>query len=249
MSDLDVETQLRMARAGVDPLGNRQRKTNALPPNALGIPQLLMYDVPVLDRSNTTGFVMPKEKPGEADRMFLAPKTGAGTISHEAEHLLAQRGLGDASSINSKFDELIGDKKAPMAFVNAAVEAGPYLEEKYGLKNAYFTPKMVSFQGARAPNLLYEQLASLASIEQTMGVDLTKDPVLRKTLFKDKNVRETYNAITGLRQTRTDPKDLPSYTRQPEKPEPELGMVGKVKKLIGFAEGGTVPEAGNTKLI
>jgi hypothetical protein len=69
--------------------------------------------------------------------------------------------------------------------------------------------------------------------------------VLRKTLFKDKDVRETYNAITGLRQTRLDARDLPSYTRQPELAEP--GTVDKLKKLIGYANGGYVANAGNKK--
>jgi hypothetical protein len=83
-------------------------------------------------------------------------------------------------------------------------------------------------------------------LEQRHNVDLTKDPELRKTLFKDPAVRETYNAITGLRQTRLDPRDLPPHTRQPEN---EPGFMSKLKKLIGFADGGTVPHAGNNKLI
>ena len=135
-----------------------------------------------------------------------------------------------------------------MAFVNAAIDAAPYLKEKYGLSNAYFDPQQRELQGARTKNLLYEQLASLAGAEVAQGVDLTKDPVLRKTLFKDKDVRETYNAITGLRQTRLDAKDLPPYTRQPETGA-DVGAVSKIKKLIGLANGGAVPEAKNTKLI
>ena len=82
-----------------------------------------------------------------------------------------------------------------------------------------------------------------AGVEAAQNVDLTKDPVLRKTLFKDRDIRETYNAITGLRQTRLDAKDLPPYTRQPEEPS----MVGKVKKLLGFANGGHVDHAGRKR--
>lgn len=249
MADLDFETRMRLAQQGVEPEGIRQRTTKDLPPNALGIPQLMMYDVPYLTKTGTRGFIMDKQSPGEKDRIYLDPKTGKQTVSHEAEHLLAERGLGHAEKINQKFDELIGNKKLRNDFVNAAIEAGPYLEEKYGLNNAYFTSKMRSFQGSLAPNLLFEQLASLASVEQTQGVDLTKDPILRKTLFKDPSVRETYNALTGLRQTRTDPRDLPPYTRVPEKEEGGESVVHKLKKLIGFAEGGMVPNAGNTKLI
>jgi hypothetical protein len=87
--------------------------------------------------------------------------------------------------------------------------------------------------------LLYEQLADLAAIEQTLGVDLTKDPQLRKTLFKDRDVRETYNAITGLRQTRLDARDLPPYTRQPEKNTAQ-SLLEKAKKSLGFNGGGNV---------
>jgi hypothetical protein len=77
--------------------------------------------------------------------------------------------------------------------------------------------------------------------------------VLRKTLFKNKNVRETYNAITGLRQTRLYARDLPPYTRQSEPTEPtepaEPGMMDKLKKMIGYANGGYVENVGNNKLI
>jgi hypothetical protein len=82
---------------------------------------------------------------------------------------------------------------------------------------------------------MYEQLATLAGYEAANNVDLTKDPVLRKTLFNNKDVREAYNAITGLRQTKLDARDLPTYTRQPEP-----GMTDKLKKLIGFAGGGAI---------
>ena len=78
-------------------------------------------------------------------------------------------------------------------------------------------------------------------------MDLTKDPVLRKTLFKNKEVRETYNAITGLRQTRLDARDLPPYTRQSEPTEP--GVIDKLRKMIGYANGGYVENAGTHKII
>lgn len=185
---------------------------------------------------------MDSSKPGVnqtlSDAIFMSPDADAKTAAHEAEHLMARRQLGGASKINTKFDELIGDKGLRSKFVSAAIAAGPYLTEKYGMESGYFDPKMAKFQGSRAPNLLFEQLAELAAIEQTQGVDLTKDPVLRKTLFKDKDVRETYNAITGLRQTRLDPRDLPPYTRQPEPAEP--GLAGKLKSMMGFAKGGFI---------
>ena len=179
----------------------------------------------------------------QSQAMFLRPDADKNTIAHEQEHLLARQGLGTGPAINRKFDELIG-KKGPIIreqFVKNAVGVADHLKQKYGIDNAYFYPSMLK-QGGTA---LYEQLATLAGYEAANNVDLTKDPVLRKTLFKDKDVRETYNAITGLRQTRLDARDLPSYTRQPE--PADSGMVDKLKKLIGYANGGYVASAGNKK--
>ena len=144
-----------------------------------------------------------------------------------------------------KFDELIGEKSGAQRkqFVKDVIGAAEHLKTKYGIEDAYFDPRMLE-QGGTA---LYEQLASLAGYEAANNVDLTKDPVLRKTLFKNKEVRETYNAITGLRQTRLDARDLPPYTRQSEPAEP--GMMDKLKKMIGYANGGYVENVGNNKLI
>lgn len=249
---LDNETAAALLRQGIDPDRLASIQPKSLPPNAAGIPGLLTREARELRDTNTSGFVLDSKKPGVnpmlADAMFLAPDAKESTIAHEAEHLMARRQLGAASKMNTKFDELFGQggKEARAQFVNNAVAAAPYLTEKYGLESGYFDPRMIKFQGSLAPNLLYEQLAELASLEQTHGVDLTKDPVLRKTLFKDKDIRETYNAMTGLRQTRLDPRDLPPYTRQPEQGE-SVGAVQKLKQLMGFANGGRIDHAGNRK--
>ncbi len=226
-----------------------------------------------LEGSSTGGYVM--ESPylrdnyanmGIPDEMWMNPenKNPAQTASHEANHILARKQLGAAANINQKFDELLGDfttrknkageeekkylGRKRTDFVRAASEAYPYLKEKYGIESAYLDPKMLEFQAkaGKLPNLLYEQLATLASIEDTQGVDLTKDPVLRKTLFKDRDVRETYNALTGLRMTRLDRHDIEPMTRVEE---PTTGTIDKFKRMIGFAEGGYVENAGNKKLI
>lgn len=226
-----------------------------------------------LEDTNTAGYVVdsPYKRDDYAnmalpDEIWMRPdlKNPEVTASHETNHILARKQLGGISKINQQFDELLGDfttrknkageeekiyqgrKRAD--FVRAASDAYPYLQEKYGLKSAYFQPEMLEFQAkaGKLPNLLYEQLATLASIEDTQGVDLTKDPVLRKTLFKDRDVRETYNALTGLRMTRMDSKDLPPMTRVEE---PTTGTVDKLKRMIGFANGGYVENAGNKKLI
>lgn len=43
------------------------------------------------------------------------------------------------------------------------------------------------------------------------------DPEVRK-IFKTSAMRESYDAVTGLRQNRLDARDLPTYTRIPENP-------------------------------
>lgn len=220
------------------------------PPQAAGIYGYQQFTVPGLRDSNADGFVLSPNDKAPATKLspatFIAPNASGYTAAHEAEHLLARNGLGSGTRLNGKFDELMGSRDPRFDFVHNAVAAGPYLKEKYGIDDAYFDPKMLKFQGALGPNLFYEQAASLAGVEARHGVDLTKDPVLRKTLFKDKNVRETYNAITGLRQTRLDARDLPPYTRQPEdaprssdKPKSK-SMVERAKEMLGFAAGGRV---------
>lgn len=252
--NLDRETLDLMRGEGMQPSAMTRVKTPAeLNPASAGLPGLMLYNDPTLKGTGTAGYVLMGDdnakNPSMAQAMFINPTEGnkADTIAHEAEHLLARQNLGRGSNINTKFDELIGDKgQTRNRFVNAAVDMRSYLKDKYGMDSAYFDPKMVEFQGHRAKNLLYEQLATLSALEQRHQIDLTKDPELRKTIFKDKKVREAYNAVTGLRQTRLDPRDLPPYTVQPEN---EPGIMDKAKKLLGFANGGYIENAGNKKLI
>ena len=241
-SNLDPRTLEQLKNEGIDPRSLKKRTTPAIdqPYTTAGLPSLQLLDAPQLENTNTQGFVFASNRIADYDKnraqtqaMFLRPNADKNAIAHEQEHLLARTGLGSGAAINRKFDELIG-KKGPglrEQFVKDAVGSADYLKEKYGISNGYFTPRMLE-QGGTA---MYEQLATLAGYEAANNVDLTKDPVLRKTLFSDKNVRETYNAITGLRQTRLDARDLPTYTRQPEP-----GITDRLKKLIGFAGGGAV---------
>ena len=233
---------------------------NAPPTVTAGIPGLKMYEDPFLERTNTGGYMVDASPKMTADALFLrpnpqTPERGMMTTAHEAEHLLAKRQFDTGpSAINRMFDQLSDNPKSKdlrATFVQDAVKAFPYIQEKYGIESAYFDPRMLKIQGSRAPNLAYEQLATLASIEATTGVDLTKDPYLRKNLFKDREVREIYNALTGLRQTRLDAKDLPPHTRIKEK---DSGRISDFMESIGgksFSEGGFVdkPLSGGSKLI
>ena len=256
-NSLDSRTLEQLMGEGIDPSRLKERKTVARdqPYTTAGLPSLQVMDTPELQNTNTRAFVLSSNRLSDFDNnraqsqaVFIRPGADKNTVGHEQEHLLARQGLGSGVMLNKKFDELMGRKSVipRQEFVKNAVGAADYLKEKYGIDNAYFDPSMLK-QGGTA---LYEQLATLAGYEAANNVDLTKDPVLRKTLFKDKDVRETYSAITGLRQTRLDSKDLPPYTRQPETPEAsEPGAVDKLKKMFGYANGGYIKDAGNNKLI
>jgi len=209
-----------------------------------GLPGLRAYVDPELTGTDTAGYVFGDAPPSDTS-MFLRKDRLKDTVGHEAEHLLAAKQLGHPTEINSLFDSLVDNKKqgdrVRSRFVRDAVDAYPYLKEKYGLQSAYFDPRMYDFQkkhGA-AQNLLFEQLATLSAIEVTQNVDLTKDSELRKTLFRDKEVREIYGALTGLRQTRLDSKDIRPHTRIPET---EPSLLDRARKSLGFAAGGEVTQ-------
>jgi hypothetical protein len=256
-NNLDPRTLEQLREEGFDlkSLKKREVLPREQPYTSAGLPSLQVLNTPQLQDTNTRGFVFDSNRisnfnknRAQAQAVFISPDADKNTIAHEQEHLLARQQLGTGAMLNSKFDELMGKKSdsARKQFVSDAVGVADYLKTKYGIDGAYFSPRMLLHGGTP----LYEQLATLAGYEAANNVDLTKDPVLRKTLFKDKDVRETYNAITGLRQTRLDSKDLPPYTRQAETPDPpKPGAVDKLKKLIGFANGGYVANAGNRRNI
>lgn len=258
-SDLDPQTIKALQSARVIP--SLLRKT-PVPQDApvtatAGIPGLKMYEDPLLRDTTAQGYVVPGAAVRD-DALFLKPdqprNERSATIAHEAEHLLAKRQLEDAALINSMFDKLSDrpeSKTLRTTFVSDASRVYPYLKEKYGMDSVYFNPEMLKFQGPRAPNLAFEQLAELASIEATTGKDLTKDPYLRKNLFKNREVREIYSALTGLRQTRLDAKDLPPHTRQKEKDSGRMSDFMEYLRDKQFSEGGFVdkPLPGGSKLI
>lgn len=245
MNELDLNTIEALLSEGVAPQRLAPRSLQGAPANTAGIADLRTYTAPELRGTSTRGFVTadPRLKAFEQNRaapgaIFLRHDADADTIAHEAEHVMAKKQLGHPAEINTKFDALVGNPQARGQFVLAAIEAAPYLKEKYGIGNAYFSPNILKRNAA--PVALYEQLASLAAAEYTQGIDLTKDPVLRKTLFKDPAVRETYNAITGLRQTRLDPRDLAPYTRVPEAEQKAESLLEKARKSLRFTHGGDV---------
>jgi len=238
-------------------LKRRAQYKGPLPSTAAGLPGLTVAYAPELD-PGVRGEVFSSNAVAAQDynrgrpqavylRPGMSPEQEKQTIAHELEHLLARQNTGMAVKQRDEFIRMLTEGRTPREFFNffdGLKESLPYLREKYGLNNAYMTPEFIDKRGGDG---LYEILATLASAESANNVDLTKDPELRKTLFKSRKAREAYNAATGLRQTRTDAKDLPPYTKQTEKPEP--GIMGRMKHLLGYSMGGRIDNAGNNKLI
>lgn len=198
------------------------------PYTSFGVPGFKAYVSPDLAGTNTKGFMFSDDRlknemqnRGISPSVFLSPTAGASTLAHETEHLLARQNAGFPQMTRDKFNAILS-KQAPFSsyekrddFLQGLKESLPYLKEKYGIENGYMTPEFINKQGAVG---LYEIFATLAAAESTQNVDLTKDPELRKKMFNDPVVRQAYNAVTGLRQTRTDPRDIPPYTYVEETP-------------------------------
>jgi len=225
MSDLE-ELFNTLSQLGVSP--NEIRKDPMAfkdkPSTAAGLYSLKKEGVvPDLAALGTT----VSSKNGRANAvMYKQGRDDAYTRGHEYEHVLGNQGLGRASRINSKFDELVGDKESRKQLVKALVNHAPYLVKAYGLnpketEGGYFSSKMYNYQQdfGLENNLLDEQLASLSSLEQRSRKRLVDDPYVRENILTTPAMREAYDAVTGLRQTRLDSKDLPPYTRVPEKKE------------------------------
>jgi hypothetical protein len=171
------------------------------------------------------------------------------TRAHEAEHALERQGIGGVNSINSLWNSLVGRSGSDRGeIVNRLVQHAPHLVKNYGLpdkhkESGYFSSRVLKDSDSR--NYLDEQLATLSALEQTSGKRLVEDPYVRKHILKTPAEREAYEALTGLRQTRLDAKDLPPYTRQPgstsTKEDPDdQGFMAKIKSMLGMYQGGLV---------
>jgi len=202
-----------------------------------------------------------KDIPGSS---FIAvdPKD-PNVIGHEIEHGLAQQ---SGRNINTEWDKLIsGDTTQSFStkpedlrhkVVDRLLEHAGYLKKNWGVEpdNAYFSKNAKKTYGSTYPHLLSEQLASIAPWEVKHNKSFTDDPYVRENILTTPAQRETYNALTGLRQSRLDAKDLPPYTRQPEdrKPAPEPSVMDKLKNKLGLLNrGGLIdkPIIGGSKSI
>ena len=177
---------------------------------------------------------------------------------HEMEHVLDNQGLTPYhTGMNEQWDKLIDSQLKDNQrgeVVKRLIEHAPYLQKHWGLDSSsvnsgYFSPNVLKDPVNYHGNYLYEQLATLSALEQMNKKKLTDDPYVRNNILTTRDQRETYNALTGLRQSRLDPRDLAPYTRYEEKSDPST--LTKIKNALGFSKGGSIdkPVEGNSKLI
>ena len=172
--------------------------------------------------SNTLGFVDPKNPNmmmlNEAIGM-ISGKTGIKhTVPHEYEHILQFRA---ADRYDTSWDQVVLDEykklggtlprlKEQLQRSGTSIPLRERLQSIAGTTPAAYLGKLPSGSYSLA-----EQFAELSSLERFSGKDLTKDPIVRKEFFgNDPALIEVYKATTGLRQERTDAKDLPPMTAQ-----------------------------------
>lgn len=132
------------------------------------------------------------------------------TRAHEVEHVLSQQNLGPPGSVSKKWNEIAPTSSAQV--MQRMIAGAPYLQEKFGLptNEFYFDPEFM--QDPNYQNMIDEQFATLSALEQLKNKRLTDDPYVRENILTTPEDRAAYNAMTGLRQTRLDPRDIPPYT-------------------------------------
>jgi hypothetical protein len=224
----DLRILLDMAQRGIQPRDLKDYQ-GEMPYTGAGVYPSNRGHVYSMDKmSSDLGGVTFRNDSGRDSAVILnSHDTDPATLGHELEHVLANQGLGAGAAVNTKFGELNGDDTAlkRMAtrndIVKRLVEAAPHLIKEWGLdpqdaKGGYFSPKMYEYQGQHAPNLMNEQFATLSALEQRKNKRLVDDPYIRQNVLRTPSERESYDAVTGLRQTRLDARDLPPYTRLPE---------------------------------
>jgi hypothetical protein len=183
------------------------------------------------------------------------PGMAADVLSHELAHvgqklasapgqdptklhmrMAQQAGLNVLSSVNRPDDVTKFNEDLDRAL--------PYINQKYGQMS---TGYINNATGKTTTNKydpsskLFEKLTDLASLEMQTGKDLTSDPYLKETLFKDPKVVAMYNAMTIPRMTRLDPRDLPpGQVTSSDFPKGQVPLGFRFRSALrgGKAEGG-----------
>lgn len=174
------------------------------------------------------GFVHSKMPDVLNIKKSQTPGTKEQTMLHELEHSLDARGgdiLGrpDIAGMDNNFRayHLMNNDWRPIEkFVSSVIQNKDKLRDFFGqdIVSGYITMDPETFKKLKIRDkdraLFAEQIASLSALEQATGKSLTRDPEMRK-IFPNTQMMAVYDALTGLRQTRTDARDLPPHTPLP----------------------------------
>lgn len=252
-------------------IDNKSAIKGEKPYTTAGLPSLVgeysQRSLPSNIQGVTYGSLYPQGKSRQSVSLYNPEdKSPSYTRAHEAEHSLMFQGAGTLDAYNKIWDELVGKNGASRETIyKRLVNHADYLQKNWGLPKAdvelgYFSgvipkSKTKEEEAYNTPeNIWHEQIASLSAIQQLKNKRLMDDPYIRKNIFKTPAEREAFEAMTGLRQTRLDAKDLAPYTpvkgsTGSEDYSSKNKLMQKVKDLFGYASGGMVDAAGNKKLI
>jgi len=173
-----------------------------------------------------------------------SPGTIADVLSHELAHVGQVLSSKPGQDISKQYLRMADEAGMSTAdrfnkpsdiknFETTLNQSIKYINDKYGSNAGTY------LGNPKAP--LFEKLTDLAAIEMQTGKDLTKDPVLKETLFKDPKAVAMYNAMTIPRMSRLDPRDLPpGKVTSSDFPKGQVPFEFQLKNAIrrGKAEGG-----------
>ena len=165
-----------------------------------------------------------------------SPGTTADVLSHELAHVgqvltskpgedISKQYLRMANEAGMSISDRFNKPSDITNFDKTLNESIDYINQKYGTNAGTY------LGNPKAP--LFEKLTDLAAIEMQTGKDLTQDPVLKETLFKDPKAVAMYNAMTIPRMSRLDPRDLPpGRVTTSDFPKGQVPLEFRLKNLI-----------------
>lgn len=176
---------------------------------------------------NLQGFYNPRYR-GKTytDRMGNHPRL---TREHETEHALTDMAPPQLGSRWKEKNELFRENSAkaagtnwgmknenwtnPAEFMGALANRIEQIKKRFPeMKDSrYLTPEFLRRVASRDAAGFNEVLAELATMERAYGVDLLKEEAF-KDVWKLPGSYAAYRSMTGLRNTITDPKDIPPMT-------------------------------------
>jgi hypothetical protein len=164
------------------------------------------------------------------------PGTTADVLSHELAHVgqvltskpgedISKQYLRMANEAGMSFSDRFNKPSDITNFDRTLNDSIDYINKTYG------TTAGTYLGNPKAP--LFEKLTDLAAIEMQTGKDLTQDPVLKETLFKDPKAVAMYNTMTIPRMSRLDPRDLPpGRVTESDFPKGQVPLEFRIKNMI-----------------